>query len=64
MAGDSNRTTDDDADAVESPCINQCTLVDGVCTGCQRTLPEIASWGTMSTEERAAVLNRIRNDDE
>ena len=28
----------------------------GWCRGCYRTLDEIARWGTMSDEERAAVL--------
>ena len=31
----------------------------GWCRGCHRTLDEIARWGTMSDEERAAVLEQI-----
>lgn len=52
-------TGHDDEQRVESPCINECVNVDGTCLGCGRTVAEIASWGTMSDEERAAVLERI-----
>jgi predicted Fe-S protein YdhL (DUF1289 family) len=31
----------------------------GWCEGCQRTLDEIADWGTMSDEARLAVWARI-----
>jgi hypothetical protein len=43
---------------VSSPCIKVC-VVDGladICLGCGRTLPEIASWGRMSEEQRLAVM--------
>lgn len=46
---------------VESPCIAVCRLDPGreVCTGCWRTLPEIARWGGLSDEERRAVLDAV-----
>ena len=31
----------------------------GLCRGCYRTLDEIARWGTMSDEERGAVLAEL-----
>ncbi len=41
-----------------SPCIKVC-VVDrdrGQCTGCGRTLAEIAGWWTMRDDEKRAVL--------
>jgi uncharacterized protein len=43
---------------IETPCIKICTLdaASGQCTGCGRTLDEIARWGSMSSGERRAIL--------
>lgn len=46
---------------VESPCIRVC-LYDparGACSGCLRTLDEIAQWSAFSPDEQRAVLARI-----
>jgi len=42
---------------VASPCIGVCTLDVGkaFCTGCYRTLAEIAAWPGLSAEERARI---------
>lgn len=43
---------------LSSPCIKVC-VIDGaadICLGCGRTLPEIASWGRKTEEERLAVM--------
>ncbi len=43
---------------LSSPCIKVC-VIDGladICLGCGRTLPEIASWGRLSEEQRLAVM--------
>jgi len=37
---------------VLSPCINVCTLEDGVCTACNRTIEDITRWGAMTDAER------------
>ena len=43
-----------------SPCMNVCVLdADRVCTGCRRTLDEIALWGRMSAAEQWAVIARL-----
>jgi predicted Fe-S protein YdhL (DUF1289 family) len=44
-----------------SPCIKICTLDPkrSFCTGCGRTLDEIARWSTMSDEERRAVTRTL-----
>ena len=40
-----------------SPCLNICTLDDNdVCTGCLRTLDEIASWGSLSGEAQWRIV--------
>ncbi len=46
---------------VRSPCVSVCRIdaARGWCEGCQRTLDEIADWGTMTDEARLAVWARI-----
>jgi hypothetical protein len=46
---------------VASPCINICRMNEstGWCEGCQRTLPEIAAWGSQTDEQRRAVLAQL-----
>jgi predicted Fe-S protein YdhL (DUF1289 family) len=48
-------------DDVASPCVSICTLdFDGdFCTGCFRTLDEIAHWGRMGAGDKRAVLARL-----
>jgi predicted Fe-S protein YdhL (DUF1289 family) len=43
---------------MKSPCVKVCAMDPqrGVCLGCCRTLDEIARWGTMTDEEREAVM--------
>jgi predicted Fe-S protein YdhL (DUF1289 family) len=46
--------------APTSPCINVCVLdAAGTCSGCGRTLDEIARWGRMSAAEQWAVIARL-----
>lgn len=53
---------DDPHRPVRSPCVSVCRIdpASGWCEGCQRTLDEIADWGTMPDAERLAVWSRIR----
>lgn len=46
---------------VASPCINVCQVdaARGWCTGCLRTLAEIADWAQSSDTEKRAVLDRV-----
>jgi uncharacterized protein len=46
---------------LETPCINICVLdaKTGLCTGCGRTIDEIASWASMSATERRAVIDAL-----
>jgi Predicted Fe-S protein len=43
---------------IESPCVLVCSIDQrtGFCFGCGRTRDEIASWLTMSPEERRTVM--------
>jgi predicted Fe-S protein YdhL (DUF1289 family) len=44
-------------DPVLSPCIGVCVMdaASGLCTGCLRTLGEIAAWSAASEEVRRAI---------
>jgi len=43
----------------DSPCVGLCSAKDGVCSGCLRTIDEIANWTLYDPIERVKVLNRI-----
>jgi predicted Fe-S protein YdhL (DUF1289 family) len=49
------------AGPVPSPCISVCVIDErtGLCTGCQRTLDEIAAWSMLDEAGRRAVWTRI-----
>ena len=46
------------ADHVPSPCISVCVMdaADGLCTGCFRTLDEIAAWSILDDRAKRKVL--------
>src|SRR5687767_6824626 len=45
----------------QSPCIKVCVLgPGGRCTGCLRTLDEIAAWGSMSAGQQWAVVRALK----
>jgi monothiol glutaredoxin len=44
-----------------SPCIKVCVLSGSSCTGCLRTIDEIAAWSTMSAEQQWAVVELLPN---
>ena len=47
---------------IQSPCTKVCKIdVDlDICTGCYRTLTEIAAWSTMPDEEKLQILKKIQ----
>jgi predicted Fe-S protein YdhL (DUF1289 family) len=47
--------------AIVSPCINVCAIdaATGLCSGCGRTLDEIARWASMSDVEREAIMRAL-----
>lgn len=44
-----------------SPCINVCRMEpdSGLCTGCLRSLPEIAGWSAADAATRNAILAAV-----
>ena len=49
--------------APASPCINVCVLdASRTCTGCRRTIDEIARWGRMSAAEQWQVIARLERE--
>jgi uncharacterized protein len=47
--------------SIESPCIKVCTYEagSGLCSGCGRTLDEIARWSQMRDEERRRIMAEL-----
>ena len=45
-------------DEIESPCVQICVVHPAarICTGCLRSIDEIAQWSRMTREERRAVM--------
>lgn len=48
-------------DEVDSPCVKICVVHRdaGLCTGCLRTMDEIAAWSQMSIEARRDVMDAL-----
>ncbi len=48
-------------DEVESPCVRICLIhpETRLCTGCARTIDEIATWSRLSPEARRAILAEL-----
>ena len=46
---------------VESPCVKVCVVHPEarICTGCLRTLDEIATWSRLSAAERRAIMDDL-----
>ncbi|RYH03339.1 DUF1289 domain-containing protein [Salipiger sp. IMCC34102] len=46
---------------VQSPCVKICVIEpkSRLCTGCLRSIDEIASWGSMTSETRARILAEL-----
>ncbi len=45
-----------DQSAVASPCRSICVLEGDLCTGCGRTLAEIAAWPAASGQQQRAIV--------
>ncbi len=46
---------------VDSPCIQVCVVhpEEQICTGCLRTIDEIARWSQMPSEERLTIMEAL-----
>ena len=49
------------ADQIPSPCVSVCAIdpANGYCTGCYRTLDEIAAWVELDSTQRLAVWEAL-----
>lgn len=45
----------------ESPCVKVCVIHPraSMCTGCLRTLEEIATWSQMGSDERRRIMDEL-----
>ncbi len=50
-------------DEVDSPCVKICVVhrEAGLCTGCLRTMEEIASWSKLPAETRREIMDQLPN---
>ncbi len=48
-------------DEIDSPCIKICLIhpTERLCTGCYRSIDEIAAWSAMSAEARRAIMDDL-----
>lgn len=46
----------------DSPCQGKCSSDGGKCTGCLRTLDEIADWVIYDPHERWQIIKRVHNE--
>jgi uncharacterized protein len=44
---------------VSSPCTGACKLTLDTCSGCGRTLEEIATWSCLSDESKQGIIDRL-----
>lgn len=51
------------AGVVSSPCVQVCCIepVSGLCLGCYRTLPEIATWSRKTDTERGFIMDALES---
>ena len=63
MADDANTDQVWKRNEVQSPCVKICVVHPQarLCTGCYRSIEEIAQWSRMSAEERTEVLADLPN---
>jgi len=56
------RLLPENAPEVASPCVSVCEMDEqsGYCSGCYRTLAEIATWGRMTNQQRWDIVLSLR----
>ncbi len=46
---------------IASPCVSICALDENdICVGCHRSGQEIAGWGSKTEQEKAEIMERVR----
>ena len=48
-------------DEIESPCVKLCVVhpQERICTGCYRSIDEIAQWSRMAPEDRRRIMAEL-----
>lgn len=46
---------------IQSPCIQKCKLLGGMCTGCKRTKSEISVWYSLTDEQRELKMHELKD---
>jgi len=46
---------------IETPCVNICDIdrPTGLCRGCGRSVPEIARWSALTSDERRRIMAEL-----
>jgi len=45
---------------MDSPCNKTCTLEQGTCIGCGRTIQQIVDWAKYTDEQRKKIMESLR----
>jgi uncharacterized protein len=59
FSGSSKAQISGPKEEIISPCVRLCSLNEGVCEGCGRTLEQIKNWRSLSHEERVAIIKTL-----
>jgi uncharacterized protein len=47
---------------IDSPCVKSCKLnEEKICSGCKRTVTEIAEWSRLSPLHKAQIIKRLES---
>jgi len=55
-------TPENKLDVVKSPCIRKCYINKRrICVGCGRTEQEISNWKILTSQQKMAIIDSIKN---
>ena len=48
-------------DKIDSPCVKLCSIhpSERICVGCYRSMEEIGTWSSLSSEVRLGIINEL-----
>ena len=48
-------------DEIDSPCVKLCSIhpSERICVGCYRSMEEIGTWSSLSSEVRLGIINEL-----
>ena len=49
---------------IKSPCINVCSMDNGKCVGCKRSLRQIVDWMVYTDEEKKKAIQEIKETED